>query len=434
MNLGMKIFDLTRGKYPQMYDGPKMYDLDEFLPFVHSFVDNLDVVSLLINIPVFLVESTMGDEYISVPETGCSIRVPKDVNYCPLNKDLDIDEWVRSKESSYRESNEPTSVVISDLLGVYIFESNNALMPRKIFIWMDKIQRIVNATTTAGQSKSSNAAALFDLVLYHELSHGLMDVELYDKVPASNFNYSDYVYQCIEESYANAISLTILKKKGLMMQKSTEHFVKDFVLKQGAGYSDGWNLYLNNMCYREVEQWMYAKVLFNNDVAHQIGLFWLGNFKNLFFVKTVGHNGWRVVKDRYDKWTMTDWNTLKPVVGFKQYDSFWSFDEYGLCMVRINQEKGYLYGFVNESGVEQVPVQYDHIYGFDNGLAVAKKCGQYGVIDTENNVKIPFGLPYEEVRGFRKGRAAVKDGSGLWGVIDIYGNLIVPCVHENIQL
>lgn len=430
MNLGMKIFDLTRGKYPQMYNGLKMYDLDVFLPFVHSFVDNLDVVSLLTNIPVFLVESTMGDKYISVPETGCSIRVPKDVTYCPLNEDLDIDEWVRSKESSYRESNEPTSVVISDLLGVYIFESNNALMPRKIFIWMDKIQRIVNATTTAGQSKSSNAAALFDLVLYHELSHGLMDVELYEKVPASNFNYSDYVYHCIEESYANAISLTILKEKGLMMQKSTEHFVKNFVLNQGPGYRDGWNIYLYNMCYREVEQWMYAKVLFNYDVAHHIRRFWLGNFQGLFFVETVGHNGWLVVKDRYDKWTMTDWNTLKPVVGFKQYDSFWSFDEYGLCMVRID----HLYGFVNESGVEQVPVQYDHIYRFDNGLAVAKKCGQYGVIDTENNVKIPFGLPYEEVRGFRKGRAAVKDGSGLWGVIDIYGNLIVPCVHENIQL
>lgn len=430
MNLGMKIFDLTRGKYPQMYNGLKMYDLDVFLPFVHSFVDNLDVVSLLINIPIFLVESTMGDKYISVPETGCSIRVPKDVTYYPLNEDLDIDEWVRSKESSYRESNEPTSVVISDLLGVYIFESNNALIPRKIFIWMDKIQRIVNATTTAGQSKSSNAAALFDLVLYHELSHGLMDVELYEKVPASNFNYSDYVYHCIEESYANAISLTILKEKGLMMQKSTEHFVKNFVLNQGPGYRDGWNIYLDNMCYREVEQWMYAKVLFNYDVAHHIRRFWLRNFLGLFFVKTVGHNGWLVVKDRYDKWTMTDWNTLKPVVGFKQYDYFWSFDEYGLCMVRID----HLYGFVNESGVEQVPVQYDHIYRFDNGLAVAKKCGQYGVIDTENNVMIPFGLPYEEVRGFRKGRAAVKDWSGLWGVIDIDGKLIVPCVHENIQL
>lgn len=426
----MKIFDLTRGKYPQMYKGLKMYDLNVFLPFVHSFVDNLDVVSLLINIPVFLVESTMGDKYISVPETGCSIRVPKDVTYYPLNEDLDIDEWVRSKESSYRESNEPTSVVISDLLGVYIFESNNALIPRKIFIWMDKIQRIVNATTTAGQSKASNAAALFDLVLYHELSHGLMDVELYEKVPASNFNYSDYVYHCIEESYANAISLTILKEKGLMMQKSTEHFVKNFVLNQGPGYRDGWNIYLDNMCYREVEQWMYAKVLFNYDVAHHIRRFWLRNFQGLFFVKTVGHNGWLVVKDRYDKWTMTDWNTLKPVVGFKQYDYFWSFDEYGLCMVRID----HLYGFVNESGVEQVPVQYDHIYRFDNGLAVAKKCGQYGVIDTENNVMIPFGLPYEEVRGFRKGRAAVKDWSGLWGVIDIDGKLIVPCVHENIQL
>ena len=55
----MKIFDLTVGKYPQMYDGLKMYDLHEFLPFVHSFVDNRDVVSLLTNIPVFLVESTM---------------------------------------------------------------------------------------------------------------------------------------------------------------------------------------------------------------------------------------------------------------------------------------------------------------------------------------------------------------------------------------
>ncbi len=65
------------------------------------------------------------------------------------------------------------------------------------------------------------------------------------------------------------------------------------------------------------------------------------SIQGLFFVETVGHNGWLGVKDRYNKWTMTDCNTLKPVVGFKQYDSLWSFDEYGLCKVRIDQEKGY---------------------------------------------------------------------------------------------
>ena len=41
------------------------------------------------------------------------------------------------------------------------------------------------------------------------------------------------------------------------------------------------------------------------------------------------------------------------------------------------------------------------------------------------NIVVPFGLPYIDVRGFRDGRASVKDSSGKWGVIDTNGNLIV---------
>jgi hypothetical protein len=140
---------------------------------------------------------------------------------------------------------------------------------------MDKIQKVVDEKTKAGQSNSSNAGALFYLVLYHELSHGLMDVELYGKTPASGFTYSDYVYRCIEEAYANAISLKTLENKDSNLLKNAKVFIKDFVQNQGPGYEDGWVLYSND-CVRakEVEQWMYAKVLFNDDVAFEIKKFW----------------------------------------------------------------------------------------------------------------------------------------------------------------
>ena len=271
----LKIFDLTRGKYPQMYDGLQMYDLSPMSSFIHSFGGNPDVASRLSDIPIFLVESTMEGEYISVPEEGCSVCVPPD-KLCSLSGEkFDIDEWFRSKEDSVRNRNEPISIVINDLLGVYIYNSNNRLMPRKIFIWMDKIQKVVDEKTKAGQSRTDNAGALFDLVLYHELSHGLMDVELYGKIPASGFTYSDYVYRCIEEAYANAISLKTLENKDSYLLNKAKVFIKDFVQNQGPGYEDGWDLYSND-CVRakEVEQWMYAKVLFNDDVAREIRNFW----------------------------------------------------------------------------------------------------------------------------------------------------------------
>lgn len=275
INETLKIFDLTRGKYPQMYDGHQMYDLSPMSSFIHSFGGNSDVASRLSDIPIFLVESTMEGEYISVPEEGCSVCVPPDKLCCPSCDDFNIGKWFQSKEDSVCKPNEPTSVVINDLLGVYKYDSHSGLMPRKIFILMDKIQKVVDEKTKAGQSKPSNAGALFDLVLYHELSHGLMDVELYGKIPASGFTYSDYVYHCIEEAYANAISFKTLENKNSVLLKMAKVFIKDFVQNQGPGYEAGWDLYSKD-CVRakEVEQWMYAKVSFNYDVAREIRNFW----------------------------------------------------------------------------------------------------------------------------------------------------------------
>ena len=134
------------------------------------------------------------------------------------------------------------------------------------------------------------------------------------------------------------------------------------------------------------------------------------------------------------KWNIVDIHTRQRVAGIKEYNSFWSFGEDGLCMVRLDTNGGYLYGFVNEVGHEQIPVEYDHLYHFENGITVAQKDGKYGIIDMAGNVVVPFGLPYAEVRGFRDGRAAVQGHNGLWGVMDTQGKLIVPCESDSIVL
>ena len=435
-----KTFDLTRGKYPSIYDNT--YIGNEEVARRRMFFDEVyDTESLLSNIPVFLVESSMANEYINVPGCECIIRVPSDKTISLANGDFDIDEWVNSKEGSCDKPIKERicrSMSIVDLLGVYVYSDTNDLIPRRIFIWMDKIMEYAeNNTNKRNYSKQQvecNAKELFYLVLYHELAHALMDVGLYGKVPAPNFSYAnDYPYRFIEEAYANAIALDALLSQNTTSltssEKAAQQFVVDFVKSQGAGYREGWDIYEErNSLDGLIIQWMYVKLLFNYDVACLLREeFWNDrNFYRVRYFESVGRKGWLVVQDRYKKWCMTDLSTAKPVDGFKKYDSFWSFDEYGLCRVRLDLPPGYLYGYVNEQGVEQIPIEYEHIYRFEDGITIAKKNGRYGAVDLENNIVIPFGLPYAEVREFRNGRAAVKDHHGKWGVIDTKGNLIAP--------
>ncbi len=442
----MKIFDLIRGKYPQMYDGSDIFSQyeDQFEMTIHacdSFQQLFqkrgclhDVEDLLNTVPIFLVETSMASEYVAVPGTHCSIRVPED-RYCTPTEDseFDIDEWVNSKEGEKEKDpreRRPQSLSILDLFGVYIFTNDDDLIPRKIFVWMDKIMQYAEDNTKTGtQQIGRNAAALFDLVVFHEIGHALMDVELYGTHPSPNFSYSnDYVYRFIEEAYANGIALSIAYDN---LKSQEQIFIKNFVLGQGAGYDHGWDL---RDYHFKIDQWMSIKVLFNFDIACMLRDCCQNGHRELVpqCVESVGHDGWLALKDRHDKWGIIELPSQKEIIGFNKYDYFWSFDENGLCMVRIDQEKGYLYGYVNEQGVEQIPVEYAHLYSFENGITIAKKDGRYGAIDLNNNTVIPFDLPYEDVRGFRDGRASVRDVNGKWGVIDTEGKLVVPCTNDSI--
>lgn len=439
----MRIFDLTRGKYPQMYDGSEfanqyedqlaraIYASNSFLQMFQKRGCVYNVEELIDGVPVFLVETSMANEYVAVPGTHCSIRVPEDQCCVPTDdSDFDIDKWVNSKEGDKKKDNSrerrSQCLRIIDLFGVYIFTNNEDLIPRKIFVWMDKIMDYPkNHTKTGAQQSYRNAAALFDLVVFHEIGHALMDVELYGIHPSPHFSYrNDYVYRFIEEAYANAIALSIVYGN-LNSQEQT--FIKNFVLSQGSGYSHGWDL---RDYHIEIDQWMSVKVLFNYDIACMIRDCWKNRPCELVprCAKYIGNDGWLVLKDRHNKWGVIELSSQKEITGFKKYDFFWSFDENGLCMV----QKGNLYGYINEQGVEQIPVEYDYLSSFENGITIAKKDGRYGAIDLDNNTVIPFNLPYEDVRGFHNGCASVRDVNGMWGVIDTKGKLIVPCTSDKI--
>ena len=440
----MKIYDLTRGEYPIIYESTYDYagNVEEMSHFCSEFRSvfaklNIDVHKLLNNIPVFLVESSMANENVAVPGCECLVRVPTDM-FCSLNDDFDIHDWVNSKEGVKDDPRERTSngFNITDLYGVYIYSGEQDLIPRRIFIWMDKIlNNAKNNTKTKDQDTIiCNARALFDLVLYHEMAHVLMDVELYGVHPAPNFSYAnDYPYRFIEEAYANGIALTILMDKSCYLTSIQNIFIENFVKSQGEGYSEGWELYKYHVS--NINQWIGFKVLFNYEFARLLRDWWkYKRFHDLECYECVGRCGWIAVRDHFNKWGIMELPSLKMVAGFKKYDSFWSFDENGLCMVRLDQEHGYLYGYINEQGAEQIPVEYDHLYSFENGITIAKKDGWYGAIDFNNKTVIPFSLPYEDVRGFRNGRAAVKNAADKWGVIDTTGKEIVPCTSDKIIL
>jgi len=443
----MKIYVLTRGKYPLIYEPKYNYDwgMDYMSHLSSEFLSvfakhNIDVNKLLNNIPIFLVESSMANEYIAVPGCQCSVRVPEDKTYSLIN-DFDIDDWANSKEGDKDDPRErtPKGFAITDLLGVYIYLGEHNPIPRRIFIWMDKIADYANNNTNTQGKTTGNAQKLFDLVLYHELAHALMDVELYGVHPAPYFTYAnDYPYRFIEEAYANGIALTILLDNRPHPLFSTQKkFIENFVKNQSEGYSEGWEIYelVVDKTDINLDQWMALKVLFNYELALVLRDWWEGReFDDLWFYKTVGRKGKIAVRDHYRKWGIMELPSQEMVTGFKKYDSFRSFDENGLCKVRLDQKPGYLYGYVNEQGAEQIPVEYEHLYSFENGITIAKKDGWYGAVDLNNQIVIPFNLPYEDVRGFRNGRAAVKNAADKWGVIDTTGKEIVPCTSDEIIL
>lgn len=98
-------------------------------------------------------------------------------------------------------------------------------------------------------------------------------------------------------------------------------------------------------------------------------------------------------------------------------------------------EKDGKHGFIDKTGKIVVPLEYDFVNGFSDGLAWVKKDDKYGYIDKTG--KIVASLEYDRADNFNDGLAAVAKGNWRdgfkYGFIDKTGKIVVPLEYANVS-
>jgi hypothetical protein len=92
-------------------------------------------------------------------------------------------------------------------------------------------------------------------------------------------------------------------------------------------------------------------------------------------------------------------------------------------------KKGNYFGLMNKDGEAITKANYDWIYPFKEGLAMASKNGKVGFIDKDNVTVIPF--EYDEALDFEEGRAIVTKNKKS-GIIDRTGKLLFKIEYKEI--
>ena len=121
--------------------------------------------------------------------------------------------------------------------------------------------------------------------------------------------------------------------------------------------------------------------------------------------------------------------TGKEIIPLK-YDNAGDFSE-GLACVQID----YRYGFIDKEGNEVISLMYDDADSFSEGLASVKLNGKWGYVDKTG--KVVISLKYDEAWSFREGLAMVNMGQkrthicgGKYGFIDKTGKEIIPLKYD----
>lgn len=139
-----------------------------------------------------------------------------------------------------------------------------------------------------------------------------------------------------------------------------------------------------------------------------------------------------------DKFGYAKWS--KDLVIGAKYDRAFPFSE-NLALVAIgktNDDKSSFtgkYGFIDKSGREIIPLQYDYAESFSDGLAKVGKIDAssnkilYGFINSRGDEIIS--LIYEDAKSFSDGLAVVK-WQGKWGAINDKGAPQIPLKYESL--
>jgi hypothetical protein len=87
----------------------------------------------------------------------------------------------------------------------------------------------------------------------------------------------------------------------------------------------------------------------------------------------------------------------------------------GFAVVQVDR---FTFAIIDKNGNELFPAgTYQNVMGFSKGLAAVRENNRWGYIDTEGNIVIPTTLGYSE-RYFVEGMAAFQR-DGRWGFITL---------------
>jgi|GEM_PF-3213308 len=126
------------------------------------------------------------------------------------------------------------------------------------------------------------------------------------------------------------------------------------------------------------------------------------------------------------KWGLLS-NKGKTVVDHK-YDHFDYVSE-GLAAVAVRNGIQMQYGFIDIKGREVIPLKYQMVSRFKNGLAYVREDNKYGYINTKGKTVIPF--VYESASSFNEGLAAVRL-NGKWGFINQENEMVIPAQYDEV--
>ncbi|MBJ2175221.1 WG repeat-containing protein [Aureibaculum sp. A20] len=143
----------------------------------------------------------------------------------------------------------------------------------------------------------------------------------------------------------------------------------------------------------------------------------------------------RLKKD--EQWEVYDFNGVK--ITTTKYDELGRLDDKnGLIKV----EKNEFYGYINRKGESIIPCEYIDLSSFSKGLAYGykqplthntiknKRHSMHGVIDSLGNIVVP--MIYDEVLAYKNGLFRVKK-EDKYGFVDYYGKVIIPIEYSYAQ-
>jgi len=119
--------------------------------------------------------------------------------------------------------------------------------------------------------------------------------------------------------------------------------------------------------------------------------------------------------------------TVKEIVSGLKYDYIFPFND-GLAIVIKNQK----WGYIDKSGKEIIPLEFDKAQNFKDGLAIVVKNQKCGFIDKSGKIVIP--CEYEYAESFSEGLAFVSKDVGKdrkFGFIDKTGKEIIPLIYDS---